>query len=274
VGELVWAACVSHAGGQLRVRTAEGEEQLRMDRVYAAWDQLRASLQAARPEVLIVVGTDHFQTFSYDLMPVFGVGRGEVVRTWGEFGTGALEIVGAPELADIIHRELVHGGFDAVGSTDMWLDHAYSCPLAFLSPDGALPVVPVFVNSFVPPLPSLRRCRELGEAVGAAVRTQDAAKRVAIVGTGGISHWIGVPGAGRINPAFDERFLELFEAPDVDALEGLDDATLVREAGPGAGELRCWMVVLGAAGSLGARRLAYEPVNAWITGISLVEVTV
>jgi hypothetical protein len=32
--------------------------------------------------------------------------------------------------------------------------------------------------------------------------------------------------------------------------------------------------VLGAAGALGARRLAYEPVEAWITGISLVEVAV
>jgi aromatic ring-opening dioxygenase catalytic subunit (LigB family) len=274
VGELVWAACVSHAGGQLRVRTGEGEEQLQMDRVYAAWDRLRASLDAARPDVLIGVGTDHFQTFSYDFMPVFAVGRGETTRTWGEFGTGALEVAGAPELADVIHRELVHAGFDVVGSTDMRLDHAYSCPLAFLSPDGAVPVVPVFVNSFVPPLPSLRRCRKLGEAIGAAVRGPDDASRVAIVGTGGISHWVGVPGAGQINPTFDERFLELFEASDLEALERLDDATLVGEAGPGAGELRCWMVVLGAAGALGARRLAYEPVEAWITGISLVEVAV
>lgn len=274
MGELVWAACVSHAGGQLRVRTGVGEEQRQMDRVYAAWDQLRASLQIARPEALIVVGTDHFQTFSYDFMPVFAVGRGEVAQTWGEFGTGALEVAGAPELADVIHRELVRTGFDAVGSTDMRLDHAYSCPLAFLSPEAALPVVPVFVNAFVPPLPSLRRCRALGEALGAAVRGQDTVERVAIVGTGGISHWVGVPDTGRINPAFDERFLALFEAPDLDALDALDDETLVREAGPGAGELRCWMVVLGAAGSLGARRLAYEPVQAWITGISLVEVIV
>ncbi len=272
MGELVWAACASHAGGQLRVQTAAGQDQERIDRVYAGWAQLRQSLEAAGPDVLIVVGTDHFQTFSYDLMPVFAIGRGEASWTWGEFGTGVTQVPGLPRLADAIHADLVHDGFDLASSAEMRIDHAYSCPLAFLAPEDSIPTVPLFVNSFVPPLPPLARCRALGVALRAAIERQQIARRVAIVGTGGISHWIGVPQTGRINPQFDRRFLSDFEAPDLSALDALDDQTLVRDGGPGAGELRCWMVTLGAAGSLGARTLVYEPVQAWITGISLVEV--
>lgn len=272
MGELVWAACVSHAGGQLRVR--RGDQQDRMDRIYGAWNELRASLREAEPDALLVIGTDHFQTFSYDLMPVFTIGRGAELRTWGEFGSGIQRLRGMPELADALHADLVHAGFDVAGSAEMRLDHAYSCPLAFLNPENSLPVVPLSVVAFVPPLPPLARCRALGVALRTAVRRQDSASRVAIVGTGGISHWIGVPETGRINPEFDRHFLDLFERSDVEALDALDDDTLVHEAGPGAGELRSWMVVLGAAGSMGARRLAYEPVDAWITGTSLVEVAV
>jgi len=272
MGELVWAACVSHAGGQLRVR--EGDQQDRMDRIYAAWNELRVSLVQAEPDVLIVIGTDHFQTFSYDLMPVFTIGRGVALWTWGEFGSGVKRLRGMPALSDALHADLVHAGFDVAGSADMRLDHAYSCPLTFLAPDDSLPVVPLSVVAFVPPLPPLARCRALGTALREGIERQQAAARVAIVGTGGISHWVGVPETGRINPEFDRQFLDLFERSDVDALDSLDDETLVREGGPGAGELRSWMVVLGAAGSSGARRLAYEPVDAWITGTSLVEVAV
>ena len=272
MGELVWAACVSHAGGQLRVR--EGEEQDKMDRVYAAWDELRVSLRDADPDALIVIGTDHFQTFSYDLMPVFTIGRGAALWTWGEFGSGVKRLRGMPALADALHADLVQAGFDVAGSADMRLDHAYSCPLTFLTPDDALPVVPLSVVAFVPPLPPLARCRALGGALRKAIERQHAADRVAIVGTGGISHWVGVPETGRINPEFDRHFLELFEHSDIDALDALDDETLIREGGPGAGELRSWMVVLGTAEASSARTLAYEPVDAWITGTSLVEVAI
>jgi aromatic ring-opening dioxygenase catalytic subunit (LigB family) len=273
MGELVWAACVSHAGGQLRVRRSATEQE-RMDRVYAGWAELRASLAAARPDVLVVVGTDHLQSFTVDQMPIFSIGRGDRFPTWGEFGTRELELPGAGELGDLVHADLVAAGFDVSGCAEMRLDHAYACPLELLGADGELPILPLSINTFAPPLPPLARCRQLGEALGAALRAQELAPRVALVATGGISHAIGTPDAGRIDPEWDAWFLELFAAGDVEALDAITQEELERGAGFGAGEVRCWMAVLGATGALGARPLLYEPVQAWITGISLVEMAV
>jgi aromatic ring-opening dioxygenase catalytic subunit (LigB family) len=270
---LGWAACVSHAGGQLRVRQS-ATEQTRMDRVYAGWETLRASLAQARPDALIVVGNDHMFTFSMDLMPSLTLGRGDVFETWGELGNSIRDVPGVPDLSDALHAALVANGFDVAGAVGMRLDHSYACPLEFLDPANAIPVVPLSVNTFVPPLPSFARCRALGERLGAAVRAQDVAPRVAIVATGGISHWVGVPQTGRINPEWDLAFLDWFESADVDRLDAMTEAEFIEGGGPGAGELLCWMVVLGAAGSVGATRLLYEPVEAWITGISLVQVAI
>ena len=273
MGEIVWAACVSHAGGQLRVRESATEQE-RMDRVYAGWEQLRGSLEQAELDALIVVGTDHMFTFSTDLMPTLTLGRGDVYETWGELGNQIRDVRASAGLSDALHRSLVADDFDVASATGMRLDHAYACPLELLDPDGRMAVVPLSINVFVPPLPSFRRCRDLGAALRSAVASQEEAGRIGVLATGGISHWVGVPETGRINPEWDQEFLDWFEAPDLDRLDSITPHEFRDAAGPGAGELLCWMVALGAAGSRGAQRLLYEPVEAWITGIALVEVTV
>lgn len=272
MGELVWAACASHAGGQLRVRR-DAVDQDRIDRVYDGWAQLASSLRTAAPDALVVVGTDHMYTFSDDLMPIFTIGRGETFETWGELGNTIRTIRGVPEVSDAVHRGLVQAGFDVAGMVGMRLDHAYACPLELIDPDNELKVVPLSVNCFAPPLPTFARARQLGVALRRVIQ-QSEVGRIAALGTGGISHWVGVPETGRINPDWDRSVLGLFEAADVEALEEMDSGEWLQEGGPGAGELLCWMVAFGAAGSAGARRLVYEPVKAWITGTSLMEVAV
>lgn len=273
MGELVWAACTSHAGGQLRV-PENADEQDRIDRVYAGWERLRRSLAEAGPDALVVIGTDHMLTFSFDLMPIFTIGRGERYETWGEVETGRRDVAGVPALSDSLHAGLVADGFDVAGSVEMRLDHSYSCPLAFLDPEKQLPVVPLSVDVFAPPLPSFRRCRSLGESLRAGIERQQDVARVAILATGGISHWVGVPDTGRIEPQFDLSYLDRFEQADVDALDRIDVEEFARDGGPGACEALCWAVAMGAAGSLGGERLVYEPIKAWITGIALVAMEV
>jgi aromatic ring-opening dioxygenase catalytic subunit (LigB family) len=256
----------------LRLR-GQAEKDPELSAIYDAWEELRASLEASKPDVIVAVASDHFHAHSFDLMPVFTIGRGDSYRTWGEFGTRQIEIAGHAELSDILHEGLVAADFDVAGSVEMRLDHAWACPLEFLDPDNTIPIVPLSVNGFIGPLASMGRCRALGERVGALVAEQMAAERVAIVGTGGISHWIGLPETGTIGEEFDRHFLDLFESGAVQELDALDDATIVDGGGPGAGELRCWMTVLGATGSNGARRLVYAPAASLYTGIGLLEVT-
>ncbi len=271
MGEIVWAACASHTGGMLRYRAA-AEQHEELAGIYEAWEHLRACLIAARPDAIVVFGSDHFHAHSYDLMPIFTVGRGDLFRTWGEFGTRQIEIRGHPELSDLLHAGLVAGDFDVAGSVEMRLDHAWACPLELVDPDNTIPIVPIAINGFIPPLPSMRRCRALGELLGSLIEGQDLAQRVALLGTGGISHWIGLPETGRIGEEFDRRVLQLVESGSLDALAGMDDATIVEGGGPGAGELRCWMTVLGATRATQARPLVYSPAAKLLTGIALVEV--
>jgi aromatic ring-opening dioxygenase catalytic subunit (LigB family) len=271
MGEIAWAACASHTGGMLRHRSAAAHDP-ELARVYAAWDELRASLAAARPDVLVVIATDHFHSHSYDLMPIFTIGRGDAYRTWGEFGSRQIEIAGHAALSDHLHAGLVAGGFDVAGSVEMRLDHAWACPLEFLDPDNGYAVVPLSITGFIPPLPSMRRCLELGELLGTLLEQQELAPRVAVLATGGISHWIGMPETGTIGEAFDRRFLELLQNGALDELAAFDDETIVEGGGPGAGELRCWMALLGATRATAGRKLVYAPSSRLATGVALVEV--
>jgi len=187
MGQVIWAAGAAHTAGMLRT-AGDGEDANRSKRIYAGWAKLRESLLAARPDVLIVVATDHFMTFEYEGMPIFAIGRGDGFRTWGEGNSPKTTLRGVPAFADAIHGHMIEAGFDVTGAAEMRLDHSFACPMHFLNPDGAIPILPVFVNCNVPPLPSLSRTLAFGHALGGAVRAQSAAPRVAIVGTGGLSH--------------------------------------------------------------------------------------
>ena len=94
-------------------------------------------------------------------------------------------------------------------------------------------------------------------------------QRVALIGTGGLSHWVGMPGMGRINADFDRWFLDRLSTGRADDVLSLTDAKL-EEAGNGAHEIRSWLTVAGAVGGKPARVLVYEPVSAWVTGMGVV----
>jgi protocatechuate 4,5-dioxygenase beta chain len=79
---------------------------------------------------------------------------------------------------------------------------------------------------------------------------------------------------GQVNPEFDKEALRLVENGDVAGLSALTDEYIMREGGNGAFELRNWMVAMGAMPGCRGKILAYEPMEAWVTGLGLVELTV
>jgi protocatechuate 4,5-dioxygenase beta chain len=99
-------------------------------------------------------------------------------------------------------------------------------------------------------------------------------ERVVIFGTGGISHWVGTAEMGKVNPAFDRQALQLVENGDVVGLSAMSDEYILREGGNGAFELRNWMVAMGAMPGCRGRVIAYEPMEAWVTGLGLAELTI
>ena len=269
--KMIWAAATAHTGAMLRVPAEDSGDLERAQRVLEGFRTLGASLRAAQPEMIVVIATDHFLSFDYAALPIFAVGTGTRFEGWGEFGTPKRDYRGRPQFGAAVHAGLVAAEFDVMSARDMKLDHSFSCPLQLLMDGWDAPILPVYVNCTVEPLPSLKRCLAFGTALGDVIRRQEEVERVAIIGTGGLSHWVGMPRTGSINRDFDRNFLELFSAGRWHELARWDSDAVIDSAGNGAAEIRNWIMVAAAAQATGARVLAYEPVEAWNTGIGVTE---
>src|SRR5439155_16410669 len=178
--------------------------------------------------------------------PQICIGVGE--RNWGPteawLPIDKLWIPGHPGLADHIARSTLNAGFDPAFSHQLELDHGVMTVYHELDPDMRLPLVPIVQNCAVQPLSPLHRAYAFGQALGAAIRTFDGLDRVAVVGAGGLSHWVGTPRVGDIEEDFDRWFLDRFAAGAIEELLALPDEEIER-AGNGAHELRSWPGVAG-----------------------------
>jgi protocatechuate 4,5-dioxygenase beta chain/2'-carboxy-2,3-dihydroxybiphenyl 1,2-dioxygenase large subunit/2'-aminobiphenyl-2,3-diol 1,2-dioxygenase large subunit len=178
----------------------------------------------------------------------------------------------------------VAAGFDLAFSANPKIDHAFMAPLTLIRPEMDIPVVPVFQNANTEPLPPLWRSAQLGELLRDVITRRPAAETVVVLGTGGLSHWVGTPEMGQINSAFDERFLQHVRAGDLGAILAMKTADVLAEAGNGAPEICNWVTAMAAASrqegwgvsepertARGPRGvvLAYESVPDWATGIAL-----
>jgi len=269
MAELVAAVAASHA--PLITAAPETADTGQRERVYAAMAELRMELELARPDVLVVCSNEHFTNFFLDNFPPFciGIGRRHVgpAETWLRLPRGALP--GHPDLGRWLCERALAEDFDPAFSEELTLDHGIMTVLHFLDPDGRIPVVPIVQNCAVAPMPSLGRCYRLGAAVRRAIEAWPTPARVALIGAGGLSHWVGMPGMGRIDAEFDRWFLDRLAAGRAEEVVALTDAEVAR-AGNGAHEIRSWLTVAGAVPGKPARVLAYEPITAWVTGMGVI----
>jgi aromatic ring-opening dioxygenase catalytic subunit (LigB family) len=156
---------------------------------------------------------------------------------------------------------------DLAFSEELILDHGTMVPLHLLTPQMNLTVIPLIVNCLAHPMPPLHRCYRMGEVLGETVRAWP--ERVALLATGGLSHWPAMLEAGRINVEFDQGFLHLFQEGRAKEFGRNTDSEIKSQAGPGAHEIRTWMVLAGALEGKKGEILAYEPVKAWATGCAV-----
>ncbi len=278
MARIVAAGMTSHAPNITARPVVAGPE--RRARFLAGLEELRRRLRAAEPDVIVVFANDHLQNFFYDTMPAVCVGVAE--RYWAPSAGGAeflripaRQLAGAREWAGAFVRAGLERGFDLAYAHELEFWDDVSVPLSFLLPEGDIPIVPILTNCVAPPLPRPRRSYELGGFVEAFIDdARPGAERVALLGSGGLSHWIGVPGHGRINPDFDGRFLDAIREGRGESLAYLSTDEIERGAGNGGQEIRNWIAVLGALHERRGEVLAYEPVAEWLTGCGVVSMDV
>jgi aromatic ring-opening dioxygenase catalytic subunit (LigB family) len=266
MGEIVFAAALSHAPGITAYSNRAPEPQRR--RFFAALEEARRSLERARPHVVVVATSDHFTNLFLTAMPAFCIGLAAdytgPVEKW--VGLEQRRFRGAPAFARDLLRVAFDTDLDPAFAERLQIEYSIMTPLHFLTPRLDLPIVPILQNCQVPPLPSLRRCYTLGGVIREVARQRS--ERVAVIGTGGLSHAPGTPEDGRIDEEFDRGFLQLLERRDDRAVLELPNAR-VDAAGYGTWEIRQWTLVMGAAPGRRANVLAYEPVQEWETGCAV-----
>lgn len=273
MAEIVAAALTAHAP-LITGRPEVGRPEQR-ERLYAGFHELHRRLAAARPDLIVMFVNDHLQNFPYSNLPAFCVGMADAYDAPSAGGARLMRLTprkvkGAPEFAAALLEAGLEAGFDFAYSYEIESWDELSVPLSFLMPEGEIPIAPIYTNCGAPPLPTPRRCHALGGFVGDFIRARPTKERVALLATGGISHWVGTPETGRINPEWDLRILDHITRADVEPLTRLTWAEIERDGGNGGQEIRNWIALLGAVPGWKGEVLAYEPVAEWITGCATV----
>jgi protocatechuate 4,5-dioxygenase beta chain len=203
-----------------------------------------------QPDVLVFCFNDHATTFFFDHYPTFALGVSDRYAIADE-GTGVRPIPplrGHAPLARHIARSLVADEFDLTIFQDLPLDHGLHSPLTMMwpsKPDWPGRVIPLVVNVLQHPLPTPRRCFKLGQYLRKAILGYPEDLKVAIVGTGGLSHQLIGERAGFNNETWDREFLDLIER-DPEKLAAMTIEDFMRLGGNEGAEVIMWLIMRGA----------------------------
>lgn len=265
---MVFACAASHAPGMTAWTEAAPKEQA--ENFLASYRRLGERLAETKPDAIVALTVEHWANFFLNGMPAFCVGRAAhydgPIEEWLRIPKA--RVAGDSVLAGEIIDACLNGGFDPTFSDELLFDHATFLPLHFLNPKMAIPVVPIIINTLTPPMPTAKRCFAFGEFLGKLL--DKSPKRIAVIATGGLSHWPGEAKHGKINVPFDKQFLQTLISGERAQLADYSHAEINGEAGSGGHEIRTWIALAGAVRDWKAELLAYEPVVPWATGCGLV----
>jgi len=247
---IVAAVATAHAPQLFTYPPDENPAQL--DATIAAMRQLGDLLDETRPEAILFLGSDHLETFSLTCVPAFAIVAGSRARA--EFAGRSYDLPIHREMAEDILNRLVQAGFDLAYSEDALLGHTFAVPFEFVIAGRQIPVIPFHTNVYLPPLPSPQRCAALGAEIARIVATRN--ERVAIIASGGMSHYPGTERYPHPEFDFDYWLISELERGNINALL---EMTSVQLDEVGNTELLNWATMFGALGSCRGELLQYTP---------------
>lgn len=239
----------------------------------AALDRLADALEAARPDVVVIVGDDQEELFSPANQPALAVFYGEEVATSDKFGADELPdwmrtvgegylmddvhlLPGAPRLALDVIQGLLDRDIDVAAAARVddarkaGFGHAYGFIVKRLFRGRRIPVLPVLLNTYYPPnVPSASRCHDIGRALKGALEASTADLRVAIIASGGLSHFV-------VDEVLDRQVIEGLQGGRADVLRTIPRAAL----NSGSSEILNWVLAAGALEGVPLRWCEYQPI--------------
>ncbi|MEE3000107.1 MAG: extradiol ring-cleavage dioxygenase [Pseudomonadota bacterium] len=261
---LVYAGVCCHAPG-ITGRTEMADPEL-VEGLHSAFDRQRKAIEQSGTEAIVLVSSEHFANFFMDNMPTFTMGIAEEyegpIENPDWLGIGYNKVPANVDLSLSLLREVMQTV--DVGYAQEWkFDHGTSVPLHFLTPDYHTPIIPVNINCQHPPFSPLHRNWELGKALRRAI--DKVPDKIALIGTGGTSHWPCTPDSGKINEEWDRRFIAQVVAKDKNKLLSYNDEQTRIDAGQGAGEMRTSICIAAATQDQKGEVWYLEPIPIFAT---------
>ena len=259
MGEIVAAVGTCHTPYMFTRPPDENPQQL--DQAGAAMQELGKVLDETKPDVIIFLGADHVETFSVSCVPTFAIvaGSNAVARFAGRERIMPIH----REMAeDILNKLVIDHNFDISYSEDAELGHAFAVPFEYVIGQRNIPVIPFFTNVYVPPLPTPKRCEALGKALAEIIKGRK--ERVAIIASGGMSHFPGTTKYHSPEFDFDRWLVAQFEAGNANALLDMTGTQLDEV---GNTEMLTWAMMFGAIGPQPGTLIDYIPT--WHHGLAM-----
>lgn len=253
MAKIIWGLATSHVPSIGAAMDYGKTEDAYWKPLFEGYAPAREWMAQHTPDVAVIIYNDHANAIDMDVIPTFAIGTGERFKVADE-GWGPRNVplvIGHPALSEHLITRLVDDGFDITMLHDLDIDHGLTVPLSVYCPQPGASwpcrVVPLLVNVIQYPQPTAARCLKLGVALGRAIRSFPQDIKVAVFGTGGMSHQLAGARAGLINTRFDQMFLEKIET-DPTSLAALSREQYVEEAGSEGIELIMWLIMRGALG--------------------------
>lgn len=217
---------------------------------FDGYPPVREWLDEVKPDVAIVIYNDHGLNFFLDKMPTFAIGAAPQYQHSDEgWGIPTIDpFPGDPKFSWHLINSLVNDEFDICTCQEMLVDHGFTVPMSLMWPErgeNQIKTVPFCVNTVQHPLPSPKRCLDIGRALGRAIDSYPEDTKVVILGTGGLSHQLEGERAGFINKKFDMECMDKI-VNDPDFYKDFTIRDLVREAGAQGSEFIMWLIMRGA----------------------------
>jgi protocatechuate 4,5-dioxygenase beta chain len=253
-------ACTHHPFYLRASQAPVGERLPQADEWVAKVEAYRQTLTRARPEVLVMVGSDHFHQFFLDNLPQFLIGKApfydaNYYNEEREFGLPRMLLKGDEDFSAHLLRAGLDAGVDFAFSNELRLDHSITCPIITVRPANDLPILPVLTNVFCPPMPQPERFVRVGRLLRELIESYPRDIRVAAIGTGHLSLELGGPrqfGPHGPDPEFDRRAIDWIARGDIDA--ALKNVTLDNLGDPGNAThgFMDFLLMMGIAGGVPA----------------------
>jgi aromatic ring-opening dioxygenase catalytic subunit (LigB family) len=253
-GNLVFAGGCSHVPDLLA--RPEIDPPAAISRLLSAYESLREALQRSNPDLMVVTADCHFQSFETGAFVVGSAAEHTGSMAFFKRPDLDLKLRGAPAFAERIVRAARERGLEVENAPRVDLDHGLIVPLRLVLPRADLPIVPIITQP--------ARCfspfgaRAFGEALRSVIEQSD--RNVAILATGGLSHWLDPGKFGFVDVEFDQYILKNLSTGRGLDLSNLEPYPLLDH---GQYEILNWIIMLGAVGrGVRGEVLAYEPLAA------------